>query len=312
MASASFDHPPSKSSTSPSISVVITTHNEGHELLRTIKSIQKNTQRLHEILVVDDGSSDGHCVGLEALGIKVIRHDVREGVAISRHQATQMATGNVVAYIDAHQRVSRHCLDRLANVALEQLAVVSVDACNFSFLATIAHGADFRLCPQRGYFSARWRHERPATIVSRVTSLKAPAYALPRSIYPRIHWIESLRGWGGSEAAISLKSFFTGLDILHLQGPIAKHRFRRAFPYAISWDEVWRNQALIARICFDDHTWNEYWLPKVFEKHLSALTREELESNGVIGQHVAFQAVKSRSDREFWIQLLREAAPSCV
>ena len=89
------------------ISVVITTHNEGCELLRTVKSIQRNTERLHEIIVVDDGSTDGHCTGLEAYGIKVIGHASREGVAISRHQATQLATGNVVAYLDGHQRVSR-------------------------------------------------------------------------------------------------------------------------------------------------------------------------------------------------------------
>ncbi len=293
------------------ISVVITTHNEGPELLRTIKSIRKNTQRLHEMIVVDDGSTDGHCLGLAEQGVNVIRHDSRVGVAISRHQATQVATGNVVAYLDGHQRVSRRCLDRLAEVALEQRAIVSVDACNFSFLATIAHGAEFQLCPRRGYFSARWRHKRPPATVSRVTSLKAPAYALPRSIYDRIHWIESLRGWGGSEAAISLKAFFAGVDILHLRGPLAKHRFRRAFPYVTTWNEVWRNQALIARICFDDRTWNDYWLPQVFDKHLSSQTREDLESDSVAREHQAFMATKSRGDKDFWTQLLGMELPSC-
>ena len=294
------------------ISVVITTHNEGRELRRTIKSIQRNTQRLREILVVDDGSTDGHCAGLEGFGATLIRHDRRKGVAASRHEATRLAVGEVVAYLDGHQRVSWKCLDRMADVALEHDAIVSVDACNFSFLATIAYGADFQLCPHRGFFSARWNHRRPTCLLSRVTSLKAPAYVLPRSIYEKIHWIKALRGWGGSEAALSLKAFFAGIYILHLHGPLAKHRFRRAFPYTTTWDEVWRNQALIARVCFDDRTWYDYWLPQVFEKQLSSQTLRELESDCVVTEHLAFMATKSRSDQEFWAQLLRQDVPPCL
>ncbi len=291
-----------------SISIVITTHNEGRELRRTIKSIRKNTRRLHEIIVVDDGSTDGHCCGLEEQDVTVIRHDTRVGVAISRHEATQTATGSVVAYLDGHQRVSRHCLDRVAEVALEQRAIVSVDACNFTFLATIAHGAEFQLCPQRGYFSARWRHKRPRATISRVSSLKAPAYALPLSIYDKIHWIESLRGWGGSEAAISLKAFFAGVDILHLRGPVAKHRFRQAFPYVTTWEEVWRNQALIARVCFDDRTWYDYWLPQVFDKHLSKQAHDDLESDSVVEEAPGLHGEQIQKRQRFLVPTARRSA----
>jgi hypothetical protein len=148
--------------------------------------------------------------------------------------------------------------------------------------------------------------------VSRVTSLKAPAYAIPRSIYERVHWIEALRGWGGSEAAVSLKAFFTGIDILHLHGPLAKHRFRRSFPYETTWEEVWRNQALIARVCFEERTWYDYWLPQVFAGHLSKEALAELESVDVTAEQRAFCAIKSRSDREFWTELLRQTEPACL
>lgn len=294
------------------ISVVITAHNEGSELLRTVRSVRRYTDALHEIIVVDDGSTDESCLALNAVGVKLIRHERRTGVASSRDEATQVATGNVLVYLDGHQRVSRSCLDRLAQVALDHRAVVSVDVCGFGFLPRRAYGATFRLCPANGFFSAKWSHSRPALEVSRTNSLKAPAYAIAASVYKDIHWISALRGWGGSEAAISLKAFFTGVDILHLRGPLARHRFRRRFPYTTTWDEVWRNQALIARVCFDDCTWYDYWLPEVFDKHLSEQARADLECEEVAAEHERFLERKVRSDRDFWNELLCQSEPLCM
>ncbi len=296
----------------PSISVVITVYNEGRELLRTIQSVRNNTESLHEIIVVDDGSTDKTCSRIGGEDIRLIRHESRQGVATSRDEATRTATGNVVVYLDGHQRVSRRCLDRLAHAALFHGAIVSVDVCGYRFLPTRAYGASFRLCPERGYFSARWRHRRPATEISEVSSLKSPAYALPASIYDDVRWISALRGWGGSEAAISLKAFFLGIKILHLQGPLAKHRFRQCFPYMTTWEEVWRNQALIARVCFDEATWREYWLPEVFDPHLTPQVRADLESESVVAEHEEFFARKVRSDREFWTDLLGQAEPVAI
>ena len=111
---------------------------------------------------------------------QLIRHERRTGVAASRDEATRIATGNVVVYLDAHQRVSRNCLDQLGQVAIDRRAIVSVDVCGFGFFPKRAYGAVFRLCPKNGFFSALWSHLRPATEVSRANSLKAPAYGASR------------------------------------------------------------------------------------------------------------------------------------
>ena len=42
-----------------------------------------------------------------------------------------------------------------------------------------------------------------------------------------------------------VKSFFMGIGILHISGPLARHRFQRDFPYTTTWEGVWRNQAVI-------------------------------------------------------------------
>ena len=72
-----------------------------------------------------------------------------------------------------------------------------------------------------------------------------------------------MQAWGASEAAIAVKSFFMGIPILHLAGPLVRHRFRNEFSYETTWEGVWRNQAIIARVCFDETTWSRYWLPQI-------------------------------------------------
>ena len=132
------------------------------------------------------------------------------------------------------------------------------------------------------------------------------------SVYEDVHWIAALRGWGGSEAAISMKAFFAGVDISAPPLVPARHRFRRRFPYSTTWEEVWRNQALIARVCFDDRTWYDYWLPEIFDKHLWERARADLESEGVVAEHVKFIERKVRSDLDFWSEMLHQDEPLCL
>jgi hypothetical protein len=132
---------------------------------------------------------------------------------------------------------------------------------------------------------------------------------VPRNLFDNLRWIPQLRGWGGSEAAIALKAFFLGIDILHVCGPVTRHLFRPKFGYAVCDEEVSRNHALITRVCFDDRTWFEHWLPRVFEGHLSPEAVRDLEAPDVVAEHKEFMRLKRRPDREFWLGLLRRKEP---
>jgi len=293
-----------------SISVVVTTHNEGTELARTLRSVRENTAGLREIVVVDDGSSDASCDAIADDVVRVLRHERRIGVARSRDEGSRAASGDVLCYLDAHQRVGRGCLDRCARVALERGAISCPDLRGYEWIGWRRHGADFELSPEHGYFSARWRQWFSWRGVTPVSGLRAPPYLIPRSIYPGVAWSRSLRGWGASEASMVLKSFFMGISILQLTGPVARHRFQRRAAYETSREEIWRNQAIIARVCFDDSTWFEYWLPALFAKHLSKESRAAVESPEVLAERREFAGRKVKSDSQFWSELLRRPVPS--
>jgi glycosyltransferase involved in cell wall biosynthesis len=296
----------------PRISVIITVHNEKVELAQTVRSVIENTAHLHEIIVVDDGSVDGSCDAVETDRVSMIQNVRRIGIGFSRHKGSMAAGGDVLCYLDAHQRVSRGCLDECAKLALHAGAITCPAIRDFGFLRWRLHGADFELCPQRGYFSARWRQRFAWRAVSQVSGLRAPAYLIPRSLYERVAWSPHLRGWGASEACVGVKAFFTGTRILQLSRVVSRHRFLRESHYPVSWHEVYRNQAIIARICFDDDTWRRYWLPLVFAEHLTEEVRESLDSHEVLIEHHEFQRQKVRPDREFWTDLAGLAPPSEV
>lgn len=298
---------------SPRISVIVTTHNEGAELNCTLQSVLRNTSALQEIIVIDDGSDDGSCEGIRDSRIRTIRHDRRIGVGLSRHEGSLSANGNVLCYLDGHQRVGRDCLEHCARVALSSQAITCPDLRGYEILGWRRHGADFELCPERGYFSARWRQWFTFPGATRcVTGLRAPPYLIPRTLYSQVAWSRSLRGWGASEASMAIKAFFMGIPILHLAGPLARHRFQRRGAYTTTWEGVWRNHAIIARVCFDDATWFRYWLPLVFEPHLGEDAFDTLASEDVEAEHAAFQVAKVRSDHEFWTELLGCPAPDAI
>ena len=87
---------------SPKISVVIPCFNYGHFLIDAVSSAQQQELRPHEILVVDDGSSDSTPEVAKTLGgqIRYIRTENR-GVASARNLGTVEATGDWVAFLDA-------------------------------------------------------------------------------------------------------------------------------------------------------------------------------------------------------------------
>jgi glycosyltransferase involved in cell wall biosynthesis len=90
----------------PEISVIIPTHNGGWVLRRTVEALvaQDTPPDRHEILVVDDGSTDGSTDGLDALAgpttVRVLRQ-AKRGRAAARNHGAAEARGHVLLFMDA-------------------------------------------------------------------------------------------------------------------------------------------------------------------------------------------------------------------
>ena len=84
------------------ISVVIPLYNKEKEIARTLRSVLAQTSQPLEIIVVDDGSTDGSAARVEEIGsplIRLIRQENR-GVSAARNRAMQEACGEYAALLD--------------------------------------------------------------------------------------------------------------------------------------------------------------------------------------------------------------------
>jgi glycosyltransferase involved in cell wall biosynthesis len=89
----------------PKISVVIPVYNTRNYLQEAIESILIQKKYIHEIIIVNDGSTDGSGELLENLYskneiIKII-HTQNQGQGLARNLGTQKATGNYIYYFDS-------------------------------------------------------------------------------------------------------------------------------------------------------------------------------------------------------------------
>jgi len=85
------------------VTVVIPTFNRAPLLARAIDSVLRQTHPPFEILVVDDGSSDGTrdvVHGCADARVKYIRHERNQGLPAGRNTGIRAAAGEFIAFID--------------------------------------------------------------------------------------------------------------------------------------------------------------------------------------------------------------------
>ncbi|MGD8875343.1 MAG: glycosyltransferase [Gammaproteobacteria bacterium] len=86
----------------PRFSVIIPAYNSAATLARSIESVFAQTWPAHEIIVVDDGSSDNTLEIARGFGARIrVMHQSNAGVSVARNLGAEAATGDWLAFLDA-------------------------------------------------------------------------------------------------------------------------------------------------------------------------------------------------------------------
>jgi len=117
----------------PAVSVVIPAYNRAHCVAAAVDSAFAQTFKDFEIIVVDDGSSDGTGDVLETFGerIRLIRQD-NHGVSSARNAGVRAARGKWIAFLDSDDRWYPDKLER-------QIAALEKYNCKICFTRSINH-----------------------------------------------------------------------------------------------------------------------------------------------------------------------------
>jgi glycosyltransferase involved in cell wall biosynthesis len=86
------------------VSVVLPTHNRERELSRAIRSVLEQSHSQFELIVVDDGSTDGTAAVVEGFDdqrIRYIKHTRRSGAAAARNSGIRAAGHEYIAFQDS-------------------------------------------------------------------------------------------------------------------------------------------------------------------------------------------------------------------
>lgn len=118
------------------ISVIIPLYNKERQIRATLESVLRQSYTDYEIVVVDDGSTDGSATAVESVQdarLRLIRQE-NGGVSAARNRGIREARGEYLAFLDADDLWEPDFLK-----TLHQLSVLypdcSVYACNYDFVS---------------------------------------------------------------------------------------------------------------------------------------------------------------------------------
>jgi glycosyltransferase involved in cell wall biosynthesis len=117
------------------ISVIIPTYNRAAFICRAVESALCQTYRNVEVIVVDDGSTDGTKQLMEKFScLPNFRYifQLNKGRSIARNKGIQNAAGSWIMYLDSDDYLDKYALQTLYNLASEAKDSVIVYA-NFLF-----------------------------------------------------------------------------------------------------------------------------------------------------------------------------------
>lgn len=104
----------------PSVSVVIPSHNRRRLLSRALVSVLAQTRPAEEVIVIDDGSTDGtaEAIAEELPEVRLVRQD-HAGVSRARNLGIGFAHGDWIAFLDSDDEWLPHKLEQQVAVATD-------------------------------------------------------------------------------------------------------------------------------------------------------------------------------------------------
>jgi hypothetical protein len=97
----------------PSLSVVIPVHNGGRDFEHCLRRLRDALEAEHELIVVDDGSTDDSAALAESFGAVVVRNATAHGPASARNTGAKAASAPLIFFLDADVAIHSDTLARV-------------------------------------------------------------------------------------------------------------------------------------------------------------------------------------------------------
>ncbi len=239
----------SHKSPAPKISVVVPALNEASYLHRTIDNLQATLPDSSEIIVVDDGSSDGCSDFLAAAEepLRLVRSN-RLGVAKARNFGAGHSRGDVIIFADAHLALPARwwepMLEMLQNPSVGAVAPAVTDMEN-------PNGKGFGWHFGGPDLHSEWL-EQQGDAPYPVPLLPGMCMAVRRDVFEVTGGFDSgLIRWGSTENEMSLRLWLSGYELWLVPQIEVAHLFRETPPYEVEAPAPLHNKLRLACLHFE-------------------------------------------------------------
>ena len=232
------------------LSLIISTLNEGPELVETLKSVVAGSLVPSETIVIDDGGTDDSCAALDSDFWReqriVVHRAGREGIATARNIGARSAAGANLVFLDAHCRLDNQCLASLeAALALRPDAILAPAMCD---IGAATYGCGARLIDPALRIKWLMPEDKPFSVVPIVPG---GCMALRKATFDRLGGFGAFRELGQEDIEFSLRAWRLGVDLLAVPHARLAHKFRQYPPYPLNSASRGYNLARVALIHFD-------------------------------------------------------------
>jgi len=230
-------------SSSTSISVVVPALNEGVQLARTVGNLRETLPDNSEVVVIDDGSTDGCADTLQQDHVLCVIHGSRLGSATARNVGARHARGSIIVFADAHITTPGHWWASITEI-LRDPAVGAVAPVISVMGSESSKGYGMRW--KGPDFGIEWLP--PATCTPHPIGL-APGcmLAMRREVFDATGGFdEGMKLWGMEDSELSMRLWLLGYELQLVPSVEVAHLFRQSHPYSIEWTHVIHNMLRVA------------------------------------------------------------------
>jgi len=114
----------------PLISIIVTVYNVEKYLKTCLDSILCQTYKKLEIIIIEDGATDGSAQICDEYGKKdariVVIHKANEGLSDARNRGIEIATGELISFIDGDDIISSNMIDLLYDVMVDTKSDIAI------------------------------------------------------------------------------------------------------------------------------------------------------------------------------------------
>lgn len=295
-------------------SLIMTGFNESEKgwLEASLGSVTAAIQGDTEIIFVDDCSTDNTERIVACFpAIRYLRPEIRIGTAPCRILGAQIATGDVLCFLDAHVFPEKNCFSMLfARVRKAgRLVFITPAISNSGWREGIPDlglkrptnfGSSLCWSAARGWFYLAVNRGRPRRgAEGRRTAAHGCGLTMSRATYETIRgWVNMPGFWGGNDAAISIKAWMCDIPIFNEPSARMVHIEKPATWHHAPVAQQGMTRIYGARAIFADAAFEDFWLPRFKRIYRWRSGWDALLERGREEQK-AFELCRRRTDKEF-------------